>query len=192
MNAPTPTTSPVSGSRYEIDRLVLNDRRLFGWGWAADDSQAVRSVHLRVEGAGWTRRIAAGAGLSRRDVREAFPHLVNADTSGFVVTGYIPERGSGKVWLEVEPADGTTLAPFPSVCLAFDHNMGGGANRYCRGIVAERIAAGQAGSSAPTICPCSSTACTCSSRAWSRRLSGCRRSSCSRGSSSGCRASSSS
>jgi len=196
---------------HAIDRLVVSGRRLFGWGWAADDSQAVRSVHLRVEGEGWTRRIAAGAGLSRRDVREAHPQLVNADTSGFVVTGYIPERGSGKVWLEVELADGTTrsmdvshvaeassdgrrkarviswlaasvwrrlkrgdfagilrraraqsytapslddvgivnqlipaLAPFASVCIAFDHNMGGGANQYCRGIVAERVAAGQA------------------------------------------------
>ncbi len=37
-----------------------------------------------------------------------------------------------------------TLRPYPAVCLVFDHNMGGGANQYCRDIVAERVARGQA------------------------------------------------
>ena len=37
-----------------------------------------------------------------------------------------------------------TLRPYPAVCLVFDHNMGGGANQYCRNIVAERVARGQA------------------------------------------------
>jgi glycosyltransferase involved in cell wall biosynthesis len=36
------------------------------------------------------------------------------------------------------------LREYPSVCVVFDHNMGGGANQYCRDIVAERVARGQA------------------------------------------------
>ncbi|HXZ49193.1 MAG TPA: glycosyltransferase [Usitatibacter sp.] len=196
---------------HAIDRLVIGGRRLFGWGWAADATRAVKSVHLRLEGEGWTRRLAAGFGLAREDVREAHPQLVNADASGFVVTGFIPESAPGKVWLEVEFDDGTArdvdvthaaetrsagrrkwrvlawiahsvwrrlkrgdlagilrrakaqsyaapslddmgivarllpaLRAHDTVCIVFDHNMGGGANQYCRGVVAERLAAGQA------------------------------------------------
>jgi len=199
------------GIRHSIDRLVISGRRLFGWGWAADGARAVTAVHLRVDGDGWTRRLTAGIGLARQDVRDAFPKLVNADASGFVVTGFIPEREARNVWLQVDLDDGTTaeievtgaaekryaerrkwrlvawlahavwrrlkrgdiagivrrakaqsyavptlddmgivaqvlpaLQPHADVSIVLDHNMGGGANQYCRGIVAERLAQGQA------------------------------------------------
>lgn len=91
---------------HSLDRLVLSGRRVFGWGWAAHGAGAVRDVHLRLDGDGWTRRLPAGVGLSRHDVEEAYPALVNAGTSGFFVTGYIPRPPARKLWLEIELADG--------------------------------------------------------------------------------------
>ena len=91
---------------HALDRLVLSGRRVFGWGWAAHGAGAVRNVHLKLEGDGWSRRLPAGIGLSRHDVEEAHPALVNAGTSGFVVTGYIPRSPARKMWLEIELADG--------------------------------------------------------------------------------------
>jgi glycosyltransferase involved in cell wall biosynthesis len=212
----TPMTTADSapgegGLRHSIDRLVIGGRRLFGWGWAAHAERAVAAVHLRVEGDGWQRRITAAGDLDRHDVEEAYPDLVNAQTAGFVVTGYIPEKPVRRAILEVELAGGgtlevditkyaetrhaertrkrltawvaqavwrrlkrgdiagivrraraqsytapslddlgiveellPTLRPYPAVCLVFDHNMGGGANQYCRNVVAERVARGQA------------------------------------------------
>ncbi len=96
------------GIRHSIDRLVISGRRLFGWGWAADSTHVVRSVHFRLEGDGWSRRLAAGGGLSRHDVRDEYPHLVNGDVSGFVVTGFIPGSEPRKVWLQVELDDGSS------------------------------------------------------------------------------------
>ncbi len=196
---------------HSIDRLVIGGRRLFGWGWVAHPERAVKAVHLRVEGEGWERRITAACDLDRHDVQEAHPQLVNAAASGFVVTGYIPEKPVKRAVLEVEVEGGGTfeidvteraetrhaertrkrlvawlaqavwrrlkrgdiagivrraraqrytapslddlgiveqllpaLRPCASVCIVFDHNMGGGANQYCRNIVAGRVARGQA------------------------------------------------
>jgi glycosyltransferase involved in cell wall biosynthesis len=36
-----------------------------------------------------------------------------------------------------------TLRDAKNICIMFDHNMGGGANQYRRGVIAERVAAGQ-------------------------------------------------
>ncbi len=197
--------------RHSIDRLVIGGRRVFGWGWAAHATRAVKAVHLRLEGDGWQRRLAAGFGLARQDVEEAFPGLVNGQASGFVVTGYLAGRAPRKLWLELTLDDGRTteidvthiaetryrerrkmrllawlarsvwrrlkrgdlagivrraraqsyaapslddmgivaqllpaLGGHRSVCVLFDHNMGGGANQYCRNVVAERLARGEA------------------------------------------------
>src|SRR5690348_9772499 len=92
--------------RHSIDRLVVSGRRLFGWGWAAHGEREIAAVHLRLEGDGWERRLEAGIGLARQDVRDAYPDLVNAEASGFVVTGYIPARAPRRAWLEVELEDG--------------------------------------------------------------------------------------
>ena len=213
----TPPIIPAAGApeepglQHAIDRLVIGGRRLFGWGWVAHRQHAVAAVHLRVEGEGWERRIAAAGELDRHDVLEAYPELVNAGTAGFVVTGFIPEKPVRRAVLEVELAGGRAyqlditehaetrhaertrkrliawvaqavwrrlkrgdiagimrraraqsytapslddlgiveellpaLRGHPAVCIVFDHNMGGGANQYCRNIVAERVARGQA------------------------------------------------
>ena len=203
--------TPGSGMRHSIDRLVVGGRRLFGWGWAADADRVVESVHLVVRGEGWERRITGGFGLARADVGASFPQLVNAGSSGFVVTGFLPEGAVREVWLELQAEGGETgrfdvtkfveararerrrtrLAAWvahavwrrlkrgdfagivrraraqsyaaPSlddlgivsellpalkrrrgVCIVFDHNMGGGANHYCRTVVDARVANGDA------------------------------------------------
>lgn len=204
------STEPIPELKHAIDRLVISGRRIFGWGWAAHPAQAVKVVHLRVRGEGWEKRLAAGSGLARSDVEKEHPQLVDAGTSGFVVTGFTPQAAAARLTLEVELADGRTAeldvtgsaetlyahqhkrrqlgwvaravwrrlkhgdirgivrraraqsysaAPVDDVnivaellpalrscgdiCIVFDHNMGGGSNQYRRGIVAERLAAGQ-------------------------------------------------
>src|SRR5262249_36297213 len=89
-----------------MDRLVVSGRRVFGWGWAAHPERAVAGVHLRVTGEGWERRFAGGGGLSRPDVEESRPDLVNAGSSGYVVTGFVPGMPA-KMWVEIELDDGT-------------------------------------------------------------------------------------
>lgn len=91
---------------HNIDRLVISGRRVFGWGWAAHRTSPVKSLHLRMQGEGWERRLVAGIGLARNDVEEALPDVANAGASGFVVTGYIPGSPARKLWLEVELEDG--------------------------------------------------------------------------------------
>src|SRR5689334_8863716 len=100
--------TPGSGMRHSIDRLVVGGRRLFGWGWAADADRVVESVHLVVRGEGWERRITGGFGLARADVGASFPQLVNAGSSGFVVTGFLPEGAVREVWLELQAEGGET------------------------------------------------------------------------------------
>lgn len=211
---PHPTDAPVipaPATRHSIDRLVVSGRRLFGWGWAAHGEREIAAMHLSLEGEGWERRLEAGIGLARHDVGDAYPDLVNAEASGFVVTGYIPDRPPTRAWLEIELEDGRServdvthvvetryakrrrwrliawvahavwrrlkhgdiagivrraktqtyaapslddigivdeLAPalgrHAGVAIVFDHSMGGGANQYCRNIIAERNARGDA------------------------------------------------
>jgi len=97
-----------SDLRFAVDRLVTSGRRIFGWGWAADRTRQVTGVHLRVEGDSWQTRLHGGFGLSRQDVEETHPDLVNARTSGFVLTGFAPGEGARRIWLELDLADGTS------------------------------------------------------------------------------------
>jgi glycosyltransferase involved in cell wall biosynthesis len=98
---------PVPELRHALDRLVISGRRIFGWGWAAHRTLPVRSVRLRVRGDGWEKRLAAGTGLARSDVLKEHPQLVDAGTSGFVVTGFIPDSAPTQLALEIELADGS-------------------------------------------------------------------------------------
>lgn len=201
------TADPSPFLKHSIDRLVISGRRVFGWGWAAHPDAAVKQVHLKVAGDGWQKRIAAGGGLARSDVQEAFPGLVDAGASGFVITGYITRAPASRFALEVELVDGRVaevditsraeslysqrnkrrligwvmrsvwrrlkhgdirgivrraraqsygapsvddmsiveqllpaLKDCGDICIMFDHNMGGGANQYRRGMIAERLA----------------------------------------------------
>jgi glycosyltransferase involved in cell wall biosynthesis len=200
----------TGGLQHAIDRLVISGRRVFGWGWAAHPAGAVTAVHLRLAGDGWEARLPAGLGLARKDVQGAFPQLVDAAASGFVVTGFIPHGVPARVGLDVEVGGrvlqldvtgaletlhsgrpkrrllgwvaasvwrrlkrgdiggilrraraqrygaptlddlGIVAQLLPAlrdareVCILFDHNMGGGANQYRRGQIAERLAAGKA------------------------------------------------
>jgi glycosyltransferase involved in cell wall biosynthesis len=100
----TPSSTPL---RYGVDRMIATGTRIFGWGWIAHSERKVVALHLCVHGEGWERRLAADLGLERRDVREAFPDLVDAGASGFIVTGFLPDRGERRFELEVDLDDGT-------------------------------------------------------------------------------------
>ncbi|MEP7068632.1 MAG: glycosyltransferase [Usitatibacter sp.] len=196
--------------QHSVDRIVVSGKRVFGWGWAAHRSRAVKAINLHLEGEGWERSIPTGFGLARDDVEKEFPEHVNAGASGFVVAGHIPGGPARKSWLEVEFEQGPearidvtplidnrysqrtryrqigwiaqsvwrrikhgdllgivrrataqayavasmsdvnvvdevvrTLRDSKRICIMFDHNMGGGANQYRRGVIAERVAAGE-------------------------------------------------
>jgi glycosyltransferase involved in cell wall biosynthesis len=96
------------GLRFGIDRLVVRGSRIFGWGWIADRRRTIRDLHLACESAGGPRRLTASIGLARRDVGSAFPDLVSAERSGFVVTGYVPDALPRDMTLEVRFDDGGT------------------------------------------------------------------------------------
>lgn len=100
----TPDTHEIE---YNIDRLVLNGSRIFGWGWAAHPAKPVSAIHLRVAGEGGGVRVPAEYGLSREDVVAANPGLVNAAASGFIVTGFAKSAEGGAMALEVDFADGS-------------------------------------------------------------------------------------
>lgn len=93
--------------RYAIDRLVTRGRRLFGWGWVADPARRVERVALSVRGENWRVELPANHGLARADVRLAFPELVDAEASGFVVTGYLPQAPASGIALVLAFADGS-------------------------------------------------------------------------------------
>ncbi len=190
---------------------MVSGKRVFGWGWAAHRSRAVKAINLHLEGEGWQRSIPTGFGLARDDVEKAFPDHVNSGASGFVVAGHIPAAPARRSWLQVEfeqgpearidvtslidnrysqrakyrqlgwlaqsvwrrlmhgdllgilrraTAQAYAVASMSDVgvideivgilrgskrtCVMFDHNMGGGANQYRRGVIRERVAAGEA------------------------------------------------
>ena len=102
------TPNPSEGLRYAVDRLVVKGRRVFGWGWAAHATRAVRSLHVRAMGEGWERRLPVNSGIPRPDVGEANPALVNAASAGYVLTGYLPASKLTAMRLEIELDDGTT------------------------------------------------------------------------------------
>jgi glycosyltransferase involved in cell wall biosynthesis len=108
--------------QYGLDRMIATGKRIFGWGWAADGAREVTAIHLLVRGEGWQRRLQADIGLARADVDESFPQLRNAASSGFIVTGYLPEAGARSYALEIDFHDGsrsevafdTSIAPSES------------------------------------------------------------------------------
>jgi glycosyltransferase involved in cell wall biosynthesis len=104
---PAMTESPSAGLRYAIDRLVVKGRRVFGWGWVAHATRGVKSLHVRVAGDGWERRLPVSFGIPRPDVGEAHAALVNASSAGYVLTGYLPSTPARAMRLEVELDDGT-------------------------------------------------------------------------------------
>lgn len=194
--------------QHGMDRLVINGRRVFGWGWVADRTRRVKHVELRLLGDGWEGSVPVSFGLERPDVERSFPGWLNAGSSGLVVTGFIPGRRPKRITLELLLDDGTNAqidvtraaedrysersqrrvltwlfqavwrrlkrgdirgilqrakaqnydAPYMdessiaasllpllhgnSVCLVFDHNMGGGANHYRQLAIDERISIG--------------------------------------------------
>jgi glycosyltransferase involved in cell wall biosynthesis len=92
--------------RFSIDRLETRGKRIFGWGWIAYPSRAIRDVALDLEGRGWERRLPANFGLTRDDVETAFPDLVHSKFCGFVVTGYSERQPIQRVALAVTFEDG--------------------------------------------------------------------------------------
>jgi glycosyltransferase involved in cell wall biosynthesis len=94
--------------QFGIDRLVTKGRRIFGWGWAAHPAHAIDEVTLLLKGDAWERRLPVNFGLARRDVESAFPRLRNAGSSGFVMTGYMPQAPARTIILELRFDDGTT------------------------------------------------------------------------------------
>jgi len=96
--------------RYGVDRLVTRGKRVFGWGWAAHPTQAIEAITLSVRGDGWEAKLPVNYGLARDDVKEAFPDLVDARSSGFVVTGYLPQIPPRELALELRFADGAAMS----------------------------------------------------------------------------------
>jgi len=92
--------------QFNIDRLVTNGTRIFGWGWAAHPVRAIEEITLLVQGEGWEKRLPVNFGLARGDVESAFPQLRNAGSSGFVVTGYSPQGSARALVLELRFDDG--------------------------------------------------------------------------------------
>jgi len=101
------TATAVPELRYGVDRLVTRGRRVFGWGWAAHPAQSIAAITLAVKGNGWEAQLPVNHGLARDDVKAAFPVLVNGRSSGFVVTGYVPDVPIRELTLEVKLDDGT-------------------------------------------------------------------------------------
>ena len=101
MSPPAPETA------YNIDRLVLNGSRLFGWGWAAHPAHPIAAVHLRVANSDGEVRLPAEYGLMRDDVEKGHPQLVGAGTSGFIITGFAKTPADGRMTLEIAFADGS-------------------------------------------------------------------------------------
>lgn len=101
--------STAEDLRFDINRLVVSGKRVFGWGWIAHRSRAIRHVHVRIEAAGWRKRLATSFGIAREDVEQSFPDFVAAAHSGFVVTGYVPDSSAGRISLEVDFEDGGDL-----------------------------------------------------------------------------------
>ncbi len=104
------TSNTGADIAQNIDRLVLNGSRVFGWGWAAHPAKPVSAVHLRVVDDAGEVRLPADYGLSREDVEKAHPELVGARASGFIVTGFAKSSANGRMVLEVDFADGTRSA----------------------------------------------------------------------------------
>src|SRR4030095_626862 len=96
--------------RYGVDRLVTRGKRVFGWGWAAHPTQAIEAISLSVKGNGWEAQLPVNHGLARDDVKEAFPDLVNGRSSGFVVTGCLPQTPARELALELKFDDGPTTS----------------------------------------------------------------------------------
>src|SRR6185312_5441703 len=92
---------------FAIDRLVVSGRRVFGWGWAAHRSRSIASITLELEGQGWRSSLPAGIGHSREDVHHEHPDLVDARTSGFLLTGFAAGDQPTSVKLNILLADGT-------------------------------------------------------------------------------------
>jgi glycosyltransferase involved in cell wall biosynthesis len=101
-NMPLP---PAPELRYGIDRLEARGARIFGWGWIAHRTRAITAIELRVSGNGWERLLPADFGRTRDDVERAFPDLVNAKFSGFMVTGYAERSPVHTLVLEIAYAD---------------------------------------------------------------------------------------
>ncbi|HSQ79974.1 MAG TPA: glycosyltransferase [Casimicrobiaceae bacterium] len=100
------TAEGEPGLRYGIDRMVARGRRVFGWGWIAHPARPIDAVTLVLAGDGWESRLPANHGLVRADVKEAFPQLPDGESSGFVVTGYIPRSPVLRWGVEVQFGDG--------------------------------------------------------------------------------------
>jgi hypothetical protein len=188
--------------RFCVDRLMVRGRRVFVWGWVADRERSISDVHLQLRGRGWQKRLAATFGLDRKDVEEALPSHFAARSSGFVVTGYVPDASVEGMSLELTYDDGhcaavdvggvaevrtrsrlwraawrrlkardfgsllrrhssegagiasadepggretlmRSLRAARSIRIIFDHSMGGGANHYRRGTIAQWLAASE-------------------------------------------------
>ena len=89
-----------------VDRLVVSGKRVFVWGWVADRERSIRGLHLKLQGRGWEKRLAAIFGLAREDVVAALPSHAGARFSGFVVTGYVPDASIERLSLEMTFDDG--------------------------------------------------------------------------------------
>jgi glycosyltransferase involved in cell wall biosynthesis len=101
MSDPAGAAAADRGLQHSIDRLILGDRRVFGWGWAGVRRGTIESIELHVAGEGWDVRIPASLGLARKDVEDAFPDILDAAQAGFVVTGYLPHPDASRAVLEI-------------------------------------------------------------------------------------------
>jgi len=99
--------APSPELNFCIDRIVANEKRVFGWGWVAHAKTAVKSVTLVIENSEQNQCIDANFGLTREDVNQAFPDLPYGLESGYVITGFLTSSEFQQLYFEIEMVDGS-------------------------------------------------------------------------------------
>jgi hypothetical protein len=77
--------------KYSIDRMVVRNSRIFGFGWLFHPDKLVKTVHVELlTDDGSTIKLPVVYGKPREDVQDHFPDSRYALRSGFVVYGGWP------------------------------------------------------------------------------------------------------
>lgn len=113
---PCPAT-PVDGDappalRHNVDHLLHRSGQIFSYGWGFVPGRLIRRVVLQLDFRdGGSAEVDADYGRLREDVRAAFPEVVNAEHSGFLLMAS-DDRPVARAVLRWELDDTTLETPF--------------------------------------------------------------------------------